>query len=76
MKKTTQYLYGISAEEFRDMSYVDALEHKILSGKELLNTLVAVNFNDRDNKRIQDVLSAIKFNKELLLEVEGWAKKS
>ncbi len=71
MKKTTQYLYGISAEEFRDMSYVDALEHKILSGKELLNTLVAVNFNDRDNKRIQDVLSAIKFNKELLLEVEG-----
>ena len=71
MKKTTQYLYGISAEEFKDMSYVDALEHKILSGKELLNTLVAVNFNDRDNKRIQDVLSAIKFNKELLLEVEG-----
>lgn len=71
MKKTTQYLYGISAEEFRDMSYVDALEHKIISGKELLNTLVDVNFNDRDNKRMQDVLSAIKFNKELLLEVEG-----
>lgn len=71
MKKTTQYLYGISAEEFRDMSYVDALEHKIISGKELLNTLVDVTFNDRDNRRVQDVLSAIKFNKELLLEVEG-----
>lgn len=71
MKKNTQYLYGISAEEFRDMLYPDAIQLQIDSAKKLLDELVSVNYRDRDNQRIKEVLKHIKINKESLLEVEG-----
>lgn len=71
MRKSTEYLYGVDAEIFKDMNYVDAIELKIASAKTLLDELVSVNHYARDDQRVRAVLNAIKFNKELLLEIEA-----
>ena len=65
------YLYNIEAECFKDMSYCDAIQLKIDSAKKLLDELVAVNHYARDDTRVKDILKAIKFNKDLLLEIEA-----
>ena len=70
MKKSTMYLYNIEAECFKDMSYCDAIELKISSAKKLIDDLVSVNHYARDDQRIKDILKAIKFNKDLLLEID------
>ena len=69
--KTSKYLYDCSGEDFVGMSYEDALMYKISCAKELLAELSEVSYQNRDTKRINDVLKAIEFNKELLREIEG-----
>ncbi len=68
--KTTEYLYGVSPQDFMDLSYVDALGFKITKAKELLEKLVYVHAYARDDDRIKDILNAIGFNKNLLEELE------
>lgn len=67
--KSSKYLYNISASEFADMKYIDALHYKINKAKELLNLLVDVSYLERDNARLNDVLKAIQYNEELIEEV-------
>ena len=43
-------------------------QSKIHSAKELLKELVSVPLENRDEKRINDVLKAISFNEQLLKE--------
>lgn len=69
--KSSRYLYDCNGEDFAGMSYEDALLYKISCAKELVSVLNDVNFKNRDTKRINDVLKAIEFNKELLREMEG-----
>lgn len=69
--KTCKYLYDCVGDEFASMSYEDALLYKISCAKELLAQLTDVNYQDRDTKRVNDVLKAIEFNKALLREMEG-----
>lgn len=69
-KKTAKYLYGCSGTDFMDMGYVEALEYKIIKGRELLNLLSNENYMVRDNERINCVLKAIKFNIELIEETD------
>lgn len=71
MRKSSKYLYGINAEEFKDILYTDAIQLQIDSAKKLLDELVSVDYRDRDNQRIKEVLKHIKINKESLLEAEG-----
>jgi len=68
--KTTEYLYGVQPEAFKSLNYVDALVFKITSAKAQLGKLL-YNFNyiDRDDYRVNDIIKAIKFNEQLLSEL-------
>ena len=79
--KRTEYLYGISAKEFADMPYRDALKYKIQKAKELLRkvTLEAdkyfregANYDNMQQAfyRQREILEAIQFNEKLLKELE------
>lgn len=68
--KTSEYYYGVKGHTFKDLSYVDALVYKIECSKELIHKLQAEMMYNRDNKRINDIVKAIKFNKELIEETE------
>ena len=67
----TKYLYDISPDKFIVLPYIDALKVKIDAAKVLLHKLVhdECNWADRDNERINRVISAIKFNEYLLKEL-------
>ena len=69
--KSCKYLYDCNGEDFAVMTYEDALLYKISCAKDLVSELSDVAFKDRDTKRINDVLKAIEFNKQLLKEIEG-----
>lgn len=69
--KTTKYLYGIEPIEFKDMSYLLALEYKIVKARQLLKKLCSVRYQDRENQRVNDVLEAIEWNQILIDEIKG-----
>ena len=67
---TTQELYGISPKQLADIPYRQALQLKIEGAKAILVTLLEPNFMDRDSHKINKVNKAIKFNQQLLKELE------
>jgi hypothetical protein len=68
--KSTEYLYDMPAVSFSDMRYKVAVEYKIEKAKELLDHLLDVPFEQRDDSRVLAVHKAIKFNEALLEELE------
>lgn len=70
MSKTSQYLYGLDATEFIDMTYVRALQYKIKSANTLNRKLSEVHYSDRDYDRSLDIDKAIKHNQMLLDELK------
>ena len=68
--KTTQYLYNISPKTLRSLLYEEALKVKITHAKVLIEQLLEPHYTVRDDERIEAVHKAIKFNKELLKELQ------
>lgn len=67
------YYYDYSKEDFLNLaniSYKEALLAKVNAGKGLLRRLLHKPFQSQDTSRINDVIKAINFNKELLKELE------
>ncbi|MGG7049099.1 MULTISPECIES: hypothetical protein [unclassified Campylobacter] len=62
--KSTKYLYGVSLCQLPDAS--EHFKTKIKNGKKLLNELLALPLELRDDERINEVAKAIKFNEKLL----------
>lgn len=70
--KSTEYLYGVPAREFSQLSYLDALYYRIKSAQALVDELLIPHYTERDQVRLTDVLKAIKFNEDLLREMGAW----
>lgn len=68
--KDSEFLYGVSAKEFKNKTYEEAIKFKIDCTKVLINELLTPHFMERDNIRINLVLSAQTFNTNLLKELE------
>ncbi len=71
--KPYEYYYNFTSkqvQQLKDMKYEQALHYKILASKSLLQVLLDVNLMQRDNARITDVYVAIKFNQNLLEEIQ------
>ena len=66
--RTTKYLYGCEPNEFSKIQYSEAIEYKIVKGKELLKVLVHDN-DMEDVERIKEVSQALSFNQKLLDEL-------
>lgn len=70
MTSTTEELYGIDPKVLADMNYKQALQLKIQGAKAILVSLLEPNFMDRDTHKINKINKAIKFNQQLLKELE------
>jgi len=69
MEKDCKYYYNIKDSSIlKNMLYEDALNYKIQEAKKLIKELQIPHYTDRDDHRIDDVLSAISFNQKLLNE--------
>ena len=68
--KDCYHFYGIYADEFKDKNYIEALNIKIAAAKLLAKKLLEDDYLKCDNHRLNDVLSAIKFNTRLLNEAK------
>ena len=71
--KPCTYFYGYTSDEVKtlaEMPYKQAIEKKIADGKKLLERLASITFLQQDSARITDVAKAIKFNYNLLKELE------
>lgn len=64
----TQYLYGIEPYQLKGMEYFEAIEYKIRKAEELLAELCEVDYMTRDNQRLNEILNAIKDNRQFLRE--------
>jgi len=67
------YYYGMSREEVRELgkwSVKYYFRQRISLGKKLLRKLLEKSFMEQDTARINDVAKAIKFNQELLYELD------
>lgn len=67
------YLYGFCKEEAASLAlqpYVEVLEYKIRAAKALSERLLKPHFMERDVHRINHIQKAIKFNTELLSELD------
>ena len=67
---TTEELYGIPPKQLADIPYKQALQLKVQGAKAILIKLLEPNFMDRDSHRINKINKAIKFNEQLLKELE------
>lgn len=68
MTKPSTYLYDSCLKEIYDMPYHKALVTKMKLAKQLLYILVHTD-NMSDPQRMNHVSNAIKFNRDLLLEL-------
>ena len=68
--KTSFHLYGVTPNVYEHLPYREALCTKLLHASNLIDTLVAVNFEDRDDERLQDVIKAVKHTENLLAELD------
>jgi len=66
----TKYLYNIDPHELASMNYLEAIEYKLTSAKQLIADLYEIRMDSRDEDRIFKVHKAINFNKELLKELK------
>ena len=67
------YLYGFTKEEITalaDSPYKEAIEYKIRAAKALSIRLLSDTYMESDTVRVKAVLKAVKFNEELLEELE------
>lgn len=62
------YYYGIDLLEYHHLNYESMLLFKIIAAKQLLYKLVKIE-NMKEIHRINEVNSAIDFNKKLLMEL-------
>ena len=69
--KSTRYLYDIEPSVIASMKYEDALRFKIECAKILTGKLLEPQYEIRDTNRLNDVISARKFNEALLKELEA-----
>ena len=69
MTATTEELYGISPKDLAEMNYKQALETKIQGAKSILVTLLEPHYMERNAHKINQVNKAIKFNQQLLAEL-------
>lgn len=70
---TCHYLYGMPPKymtELADLPYKQALITKVNLGKQLMNELMSISFMEQDTQRINKVANAIKFNQELIAELD------
>lgn len=67
---TTEELYGISPQVLASMNYKEALEYKIQGAKQLMVKLLEPHFMEQDMHKITKVGKAIKFNEQLLKELQ------
>ena len=67
---TTEELYGISPKTLADIPYRQALQLKVEGAKAILVKLLEPNFMDRNSHKINKINKAIKFNEQLLKELE------
>ncbi len=67
----TKYLYGRdNLRGFSKLPYKEVLESKISLTNLLIEELLKEHYLERDSQRINDCISAIKFNEELLKEIK------
>jgi len=66
-----KYLYDDDLNSLLGMSYKEALEFKIELGEILKRELLEVHFMKRDGNRVNDIISAQKFNQMLIDELHG-----
>ena len=66
--KASAFLYGAEPEEWVYLPYIISVEKKIFLSSKLLNELLAVPYQERDDYRIREVREAIKFNEYLIKE--------
>ena len=55
--------------ELADLPYKQALFTKVNLGKQLMSELMSLHFMQQDTQRINKVANAIKFNNELIAEL-------
>ena len=70
---TCHYLYGVAPiymTELVDLPYKQVLLTKVNLGKQLMTELMSLHFMQQDTQRINKVANAIKFNQELLAELD------
>ena len=68
--KTTEHLYGIESSILSEMPYKEALEFKLKSATQLIQSLYHVEMGKRDDNRIDEVFDAIDFTEKLLKELK------
>lgn len=66
--KKIEYLYGIKKATWLNVTYIDALEQKILLAQKLIDELQCSHYMERDVSRINDIQKAISFNATLRVE--------
>ena len=70
---TCHYLYGVAPvymTKLADLPYKQVLITKVNLGKQLMSELMSLYFMQQDTQRINKVANAIKFNNELLAELD------
>lgn len=70
MSKSTMYLYDIDPNELIPMNYLDAIQYKLRSAKQLIADLHELGYLDRDEERVSAVYKAINHNQMLLDELK------
>jgi len=67
--KKTEHLFGIQPSVFKEMLYEDVLMLKLKGASEMLEELLKPHYLERDNDRINDIIKAINYTKQLLQEL-------
>ena len=69
---STEYLYGVRPESFKDMSYKKALEYKKEAGHKLYVYLyMNVEDSDEYREKVFHVEKALSHTRKLLEELDG-----
>ncbi len=66
--KTTKYLYDIDVSAIAELQ-IELATIKIEAGKKLVDKLQEIHWSERDDERIYEVISAIKLNNEMIVEI-------
>ena len=68
--KTSEYLYGTSADAWASLEYKKALKKRVMLARKLLDRLTEEDLHNKDFYRIKEVTEAIEFNETLLKELK------
>ena len=72
MKFTSEYLYDTPGSAYRDMGYIEALEFKILKGRELLNRLRRASRKAMCRNDMKHIYISLKIRYEAVEDAIGW----